>query len=102
MANTLGNHPGHTVIFSTRFSGIYSTEVGTTKDVGDPDNTPVRRLVRLHGGVGGRLAFEKWSDAETGEFQFNNIAAGRYYIVSFDHTGTYNGVVETGVVVPSV
>lgn len=81
-------------------SGVYATPGGTTTVTGSP-NTPARRLVRLHNQVSGRLARELWSDAVTGAYVFEHIAAGTYFVISFDHTGTYSGVVETDIVVPA-
>ena len=43
---------------------------------------------------------EVWSDESTGQGQFQNIRAGTYYVVAFDHTGVNGGVVKTNIVVP--
>jgi len=71
--------------------------VGTTRNTGTPP-TPVRRRVRLHRQADGVLVAETWSDAVTGEYVFNTVAAGTYYVAAFDHTGVYGGVIETDVV----
>ena len=81
-------------------AGPYSTPAGTTKNTGTP-NTPVRRRVRLHDQPTGVLVREMWSDEVTGAYQFTGIRAGTFYVVGFDHTGTYNGVIETDVVLPA-
>lgn len=71
--------------------------VGTTSNTGTP-NTPVRRRVRLHRQSDGSLAGETWSAASNGAYSFENIAPGVYYVLSFDHTGLYGGVIETDIV----
>jgi hypothetical protein len=40
---------------------------------------------------------ETWSVAVTGAYTFLGLAFGRYYVVSFDHTGVQNGVIATDV-----
>lgn len=82
------------------FRGAHSTPVGTTAVVGTP-NTPARRRVRLHHQGTGYLIQETWSDSVTGAYVFENIAAGTYFVISFDHTGEHSGVVETDIVVPT-
>jgi hypothetical protein len=69
---------------------------GTTKNTGTPP-TPVRRRVRLHEQSSGRIVRETWSDATTGAYSFSGLRVTRYYIVGFDHTGLYSGVIETDV-----
>lgn len=64
---------------------------GTVKIDGSPP-TPVRRRVRLHDVVTGRLVRQAWSDAD-GAFSFERIRAGEYLVVSDDHTRLYNAVV---------
>lgn len=64
---------------------------GTTKNTGTPP-VPVGRLVRLHNQKSGDTVREMWSDAG-GVYAFNHIAPGLYYVVSFDHTGTFGGVI---------
>ena len=71
--------------------------VGTTKNTGTPE-LPVRRRVRLHEQAPGRPVADTWSDAATGAYAFNNLAAGTYYVTAFDHTGIYNGVIATSVI----
>ncbi len=70
---------------------------GTTRNTGTPP-TPVRRRVRLHRQSDGLLVKETWSAAATGEYVFDFVAAGTYYVTAFDHTGLYGGVIETDVV----
>lgn len=82
--------------------GPHSTPLpATTKNVGSPSNTAVRRLVRLHDQPSGLPLFEMWSDAMTGAFQFVGLRAGTFYVIAFDHTGQYNGVIETDIVLPA-
>lgn len=71
--------------------------IGTVKNTGTPENTPVFRRVRLHEQASGRIVRETWSDATTGAYSFTGLRVTRYYIVGFDHTGTYSGVIETDV-----
>lgn len=70
---------------------------GTTKNTGTPE-LPVRRRVRLHDQPSGRVVREVWSDATTGAYTFDRIRMGTFYVTAFDHTGQYNGVVETDVI----
>lgn len=69
---------------------------GATVNTGSPE-IPVGRRVRLHDQPSGRVVAEVWSDPVTGAYAFTNIRQGLYYITSFDHTGQYNGVVQTDV-----
>lgn len=69
---------------------------GTTKNTGTPP-VPVGRLVRLHDQRSGEIVRQVWSDATTGAYSFDRIRPGVFYVVSFDHTGLYNGVIETDV-----
>ena len=70
---------------------------GDTVNTGTPE-TPVRRRVRLHEQTTGRPVADVWSHAATGVYAFNHIAPGTYYVTSFDHTGQYNGVIQTDVI----
>ncbi len=73
---------------------------GTTKRISTPlgsADVPVSRQVRLHDQLTGKLIRIKWSDAGTGNYVFERIRAGVFYVVSFDHTGQYNGVIATSV-----
>ena len=69
---------------------------GTTKNTGTPP-VPVGRLVRLHDQKTGEIVRQAWSDATTGAYSFDHIRPGVFYVVSFDHTGLYNGAIETDV-----
>ena len=73
------------------------TITGTAKNIALPANTPVFRRIRLHEQTSGRSVRETWSDATTGAYSFPNLRITRYYIVGFDHTGTYSGVIETDI-----
>lgn len=81
--------------------GPYDLPAGTTKTQGSPDNLPVRRLVVLFDRVALKAVRSMWSDAVTGAYQFKSLRAGTYFVVSFDHTGQYSGVIETDIVVPT-
>ncbi len=69
---------------------------GTTKVKGSPDFA-VSRRVRLHDQLTGLLVREQWSQAGTGAYSFTRIRAGLFYIVAFDYTNAYNGVIATNV-----
>lgn len=87
---------GRRAAFSAHDSGLLQI-TGTTKVIGSPDNLPVRRRVRLHEQRSGRLVREVWSDSATGAYTFVKLRAGTYYVVAFDHTGAYSGVIETDI-----
>jgi hypothetical protein len=90
------SYPGPTLLVSpTLYSGIYMV-YGTVKNTGTP-NFPVFRRLRLHDSHSGNLVQETWSDAITGDYNFRYLADRSYYVVSFDHTGQYNGVIATDV-----
>jgi hypothetical protein len=76
--------------------GGFQRVTGTTKNTGTPE-TPVRRRVRLHDQPTGRAVREVWSDATTGAYTFDRIRSGLFYVVGFDHTGQFSGVIETDV-----
>ena len=65
---------------------------GTVKKIGTPSDTPVYRRVRLHEQISGRIVRETWSDATTGAFSFTGLRLTAYYVVGFDHTGEFGGV----------
>ena len=73
-------------------SGSYRI-TGTTKNKAMPSDIPVARRVRLHEQISGRLVRETWSDATTGAYSFTGLRLTAYYVVSFDHTGTFGGVI---------
>jgi hypothetical protein len=73
---------------------------GTTENIGTPDDTPVGRRVRLHDQRSGRVVREVWSDRVTGAYTFPNLRAGTFYVTAFDHTGQYNGEIQSDVVLP--
>lgn len=82
---------GAHVLISETFDGGEFQIVGTTKNTGTPP-TPVRRRVRLHEQSSGRIVRETWSDATTGAYTFAGLRLTVYYVVGFDHTGQYAGV----------
>jgi hypothetical protein len=71
--------------------------VGTTKVKGAPDYA-VSRRVRLHDQLTGLVVSEQWSVAGTGVYAFTRLRAGTFYIVAFDYTNIYNGIIATNVV----
>ena len=66
--------------------------IGTTKNTGTPP-VPVGRLVRLHDQKTGEIVRQVWSDAATGAYSFAGLRLTTYYVVSFDHTGGFGGVI---------
>ena len=59
-----------------------------------PSNTPAGRRVVLHRHTDGKPVAETWSDATTGSYAFENIdEKQKYYVVAFDHTGSYRAVI---------
>ena len=85
-------------VFRQGFSGPFSVS-GTLSNIGSP-NAPVRRRVRLHAQGTGQLVGEMWSAAD-GTYAFTALGAGTYFVVAFDHTGQYGGVIETDIVLPA-
>ncbi len=70
---------------------------GTVKEAGSPFDLAVRRRVRLYRKVDGLMIREQWS-ATDGAYSFDNIfRAQQYYVLSFDHTGNYNGVIKDSI-----
>ena len=81
-----------TGLFIDTEHGGHGRVVGTTKNVGTP-NDPVSRRVRLLRKRDGLLAREVWSDA-AGNYAFNQVRHDIDYVVmSHDHTGLYNAVI---------
>lgn len=81
----------------TAVSGSKDVEFGGNgKIVGTTKNTPalpVSRRVRLHERNSGHLVREGWSDA-AGNYSFTHLSRDyTYYVVGFDHTDQYQGVV---------
>lgn len=67
---------------------------GTVKETGDPENTPVRRRVRLIRDRDGLLIRETWSDPATGEYDFQYVdETEKFTVLSYDHTGNFRAVV---------
>ena len=82
----------HVLVSDTFDSGPYRI-TGTTKNKATPSDIPVARRVRLHEQSSGRIVRETWSDATTGAYSFTGIRLTTYYVVSFDHTNTFGGVI---------
>ena len=83
---------GAHVLISETFDGGEFQIVGTTKNKATPSDLPVARRVRLHEQSSGRLVRETWSDA-SGAYSFSGLRLTAYYVVSFDHTGGFGGVI---------
>lgn len=67
--------------------------VGTVKEKNTPSNTALNRRVVLLSMPGSRAIRETWSDAETGAYEFTEVATDRVYtVVSYDHTDIYRAV----------
>lgn len=67
---------------------------GTVKEKTSPVNTPLARRVVLHSHTSAQMVDQTWSDASTGAYTFNGVSTkDTYYVVSFDHTGAYRGVI---------
>lgn len=61
-------------------------------------STPVYRKVRLHRERDGLLIRELWSDPVTGAYDFRYVdELQKYTILSYDHTGTHNGVIAASI-----
>lgn len=66
----------------------------TVEEQGSPSNTPLRRRVRLIRDRDGTCVRETWSDAETGQYTFDNIDETQTYtVISYDHLRNYRAVV---------
>lgn len=77
--------------------GLYRV-AGTVKEKSLPANVPLRRKVRLHREIDGRLIREMWSDATTGAYSFDYIRGdAKYFVVSFDYSQTYRAVIADNV-----
>jgi len=69
-----------------------------TGTVENTPNSPVFRKVTLFDQVSRLLIREQWSDPVTGVYTFKNIRAGMFFVVSVDHTSTYNAVITDKIV----
>lgn len=68
--------------------------VATVKEDGTPDDTPVRRKVRLFRDRDGLLVRETWSDATTGVYSFTEIDENETYsVVSYDYNNNFRAVI---------
>lgn len=65
---------------------------GSVKRKSDPLNVPLRRRVRLYDSKGAYLYRETWSDEATGAFVFENVAASKYLVVTYDHLNQYRAL----------
>ena len=59
-----------------------------------PNNLPAARRVVLHRHTDDKPVAQTWSDAICGMYAFNDIDEKQtYYVVAFDHTGSYRAVI---------
>lgn len=87
---------GAVKIVDAHHGGTFSIS-GTVKEAHLPSDIPLARRVRLHRKSDGLLIREVWSDG-IGNYTFPNIAFQTYYVVAFDHTGTYNAVIKDSII----
>lgn len=82
-------------------AGDYAGRIqGVTKEQATPTSpkVPVFRRVRLYRDFDGMLVREQWSDPVTGAFDFQLVdTAFTYTALAYDYTGSYQGVVATGI-----
>jgi hypothetical protein len=79
--------------------GAVARLVGTVnKRVNTTTLQPVARLVRLHCQATGQMVAQTWS-TPAGDYAFERVPAGRYMVLSVDHTGEFAGVLEPDVLV---
>jgi len=81
---------------SGSFDALYRGDgfiAGTVKEKSLPVDAPVIRKVRLHRERDGLPIYETWSD-KLGNYRFDKIDEREiYFVVGFDHTGNYRGVI---------
>ena len=64
--------------------------VGLVELAANPENTKLKRKVRLHRDVDGMLVRETWSDAVTGAYAFAYIdPAYKYTAIAYDYEHNY-------------
>lgn len=87
---------GYASLFEFKGRGVIT---GTVAEKALPVNTPLRRLVMLHRLPEGVFVKAVWSDAVTGNYTFNGVRADhKYFVTSFDYTGTYRAVIADNLV----
>lgn len=82
------------IIRDANFGGLGVIR-GTVKESGMPDHG-VSRRVRLHRKLDGMLVRDVWSKTD-GAYEFKGIAIQEYYVIAYDHTGTYNAVIKDSI-----
>jgi SPRY domain len=82
-----------------QITGVLGRGTGRVRgSVKNTPGTPVYRKVRLHRERDGLLIRELWSDRVTGAYDFRHVdELQTYTILSYDHTGTYNGVIAANI-----
>lgn len=99
MAVLVAPNPARTA-FAPLDYGVHSTAVGTTRR--DTDTGPFQRANVVLFDQARMLAIrEMWSDAATGQWQFHNLRAGKFFVISPDPLGLKNGEIVTDIVVPT-
>lgn len=90
--SVMGASSAAPVTVDLRWAGNHRI-TGSTKNVANPDNLPVARLVRLHSQKSGEVVAQAWSADGTGAYSFDHIIPGTYYVTGFDHTGQHGAVI---------
>ena len=89
---TDGSHPYRDFEF-----GGSGRIAGTVKEDGSPD-VPVKRRVRLHREIDGRLIREVWSEPVTGAYSFDHIdATKKYTVITYDYEHDYRAVIADNI-----
>ncbi|MBY0572044.1 MAG: hypothetical protein K2P84_00050 [Undibacterium sp.] len=95
--NGVSGYLSATSLTRDNFHGGPGQIQGTVKQAHIPNDLPLRRRVRLHRKIDGQLICETWSTLD-GAYAFNDVPVQPYYIITFDHTGTYNAVIADSIV----
>jgi hypothetical protein len=99
MAVILAPNPANLAFVPTDY-GVHSTAVGTTRR--NTVDGPFQRANVVLFDQSRMLAIrEMWSDETTGQWQFHNLRAGVFFVVSPDPLGLKNGEIVTDIVVPT-
>lgn len=77
------------------YGGAYRI-TGSIMIQASPTDLPMSAKVRLYKKNDGNLVKEVFSAAD-GSYIFNNIANTSYYLIAFDHTGSYNAVIRDSI-----
>jgi hypothetical protein len=61
-------------------------------------SAPAKRRVLLLHELYVAVWREAWSDPVTGAYTFTNLSPGPWSVIAYDYTGTYAGLINTGVI----